>query len=116
MMAKSDAISAELVRWFPMAGATDDGWHTFECAPLDGTPVIFMHRDGSGAFMVFFAAGAWWEASEHSDCTWPWSHQDDLIRGGDFWCHVPPSLRDRADKFCADQREWIINNHGHPAT
>src|SRR5688572_18477779 len=103
-----------MVNQSPPEKGDNHGWYGFECAPLDGTPVIFMHDDGSGAFMVFFAAGAWWEADENSSCHGPWAWPSEV--GGSFWCHVPPSLKARADACCADQREWIRKNWTGPSS
>lgn len=80
-------------------------WQTPESAPKDGTPLVWLSKDGCGAYIYFWLDGYWWAANEDNDGS------EELPYGTEYpsewWAYMPPAATYEAGRRLADQYYFI---------
>ena len=86
-------------------------WKDAGSAPLDGTPVVWLHRDGSGAQLMMYVCGFWWELDEECEGITPYSTHEHSMMDGRVWCALPSGMLVNAVRGSAGQYQRIIERH-----
>lgn len=81
-------------------------WRDAKYAPLDGTPVVWAEADGSGARIMMFVEGFWWELDEECSGAFPDATAEDMH--ANKWCALPDELVAAAARGSADQYRTIV--------
>lgn len=81
--------------------------------PLDGRPVLWLHRDGSGALVCMYINGMWWEVDDEQWHT-PWDDMDGLKDC--YWCEMPSGLTIWIARRFAEQYDYIEHKRNQKDT
>lgn len=73
-------------------------------APTDGRPVVWLHADGSGAYVLFVRHGVWWQLTDDynvMDDVWcqPIEDIDDMKETDLVWADMPPAILAECMRF-----------------